>query len=345
MSYTGNGLSQRPAVSRRRLLTAALAGIAGPALVRPGSARAAPPLRLQLQWLKNVESAGQFVALKHGFFAKAGLDVSMSAGGPQIDPVALLASGASDIAMVSSPLSVMAARARGVPIVVLGCGTMKSVLGLAARADRHFTLPADLKGAKVGYQLVNRNLLEAILKANNLSTNDITTSVVTADPTMLIEGRIDLMTVSVLNVPLAMTQRGVPASTWLAYDLGVPLQGSVVTCLEGTMAERREDIVRFLGALGRGWAYSIAHPDEVAAMVVSEFGDGLSLEHETAYNRAQVPFISTAVTKSKGLFWIEKRTWEVANSVALDSGLASSPIDLNKLLQFTALEAAAMPQV
>ena len=167
----------------------------------------------------------------------------------------------------------------------------------------------------------------------------------TGDPTMLIEGRIDLMTVSVINVPLAMKQRGVTASTWLAYDLGVPLQGSVVTCLEGTLAARHDDIVRFLGALGRGWAYTVAHPDEVAAQVVSEFGEGLSLAHQTAYDRAQVPFVSTEVTKSKGLFWIEKRTWDVANHVAVDTGLISKPNDLGKLLQFATLEAAAMPKV
>ena len=155
-------------VSRRRVLSAALTGVALAPFYGPTLARAAAPLKLQLQWLKNVESAGQFVAAKRGFFAKAGLDVTMSAGGPQIDPVALLASGAADVAMVSSPLSVMAARARGVPIVVLGCGTMKSTLGLAARADRHLKLPADLRGAKVGYQHVNRNLLEAMLKANGL---------------------------------------------------------------------------------------------------------------------------------------------------------------------------------
>ncbi len=213
------------------------------------------------------------------------------------------------------------------PIVVLGCGATKSALGLAARADRGLTLPTAIKGAKIGYQPVNRTLLKAILKANKLSENDITPTVVTGDPTMLIEGRIDLMTVSVLNVPLAMKERGIEASTWLAYDLGVPLQGSVVTCLENTLTKRRDEITRFLGALGKGWAYNIAHPDEVAATVAAEFGEGPNVAHQTAYNRGQTALISTDVTKSKGLFWIERSSWEAANAAALDTGIIGTSVE------------------
>ena len=325
----------------RRSFVAGVALLAAP-FVRPASAGA--PLKVQLQWLKNVESAGHFVALKQGFFREVGLDVSLTAGGPQIDPVALLASGAADVAMVSSPLSILAARARGVPIVVLGCGATKSALGLAARADRGLTLPTAIKGAKIGYQPVNRTLLKAILKANKLSENDITPTVVTGDPTMLIEGRIDLMTVSVLNVPLAMKERGIEASTWLAYDLGVPLQGSVVTCLENTLTKRRDEITRFLGALGKGWAYNIAHPDEVAATVAAEFGEGLNVAHQTAYNRGQIALISTDVTKSKGLFWIERSSWEAANAAAHDTGIIDTPVSLDNLLDISLLETAKLPK-
>jgi NitT/TauT family transport system substrate-binding protein len=330
-------------ISRRGLL----AGSAAFAATLPFVARAqaSAPLKVQLGWLKNVESAGHFVALKKGFFAKAGLDVTLAAGGPQIDPVAILASGSADVAMVSSPLAVLAARARGVPIVVIGCGAMKSPLGLAARADKGIKLPEGLKGAKIGYQQVNRNLLKAILKANNIVETDITTTVVTGDPTMLIEGRIDLMTVSVLNVPLAMKGRGIEPQSWLAYDLGVPLQGQIVTCLESTLAARGDDISRFLNALGQGWAYTVANPDEVAESVASEFGEGLNAEHQKAYNRGQVPLISTPVTKAKGLFYIDQPTWETANTVALETGLIDSKVDLAKLLKPSVLDAAGLPKV
>jgi NitT/TauT family transport system substrate-binding protein len=330
-------------ISRRGLL----AGSAAFAATLPFVARAqaSAPLKVQLGWLKNVESAGHFVALKKGFFAKAGRDVTLAAGGPQIDPVAILASGSADVAMVSSPLAVLAARARGVPIVVIGCGTMKSPLGLAARADKGIKLPEGLKGAKIGYQQVNRNLLKAILKANNIVETDITTTVVTGDPTMLIEGRIDLMTVSVLNVPLAMKGRGIEPQSWLAYDLGVPLQGQIVTCLESTLAARGDDISRFLNALGQGWAYTVANPDEVAESVAAEFGEGLNAEHQKAYNRGQVPLISTPVTKAKGLFYIDQPTWETANTVALETGLIDSKVDLAKLLKPSVLDAAGLPKV
>jgi NitT/TauT family transport system substrate-binding protein len=330
-------------ITRRSLLAGAGAFAASAPFV--ARAQTGAPMKAQLGWLKNVESAGHFVALKKGYFAKAGLDVTLAAGGPQIDPVAILASGSADVAMVSSPLAVLAARSRGVPIVVIGCGTMKSSLGLAARADKGIKLPEGLKGAKIGYQQVNRSLLKAVLKANGVAEADVRTTVVTADPTMLIEGRIDLMTVSVLNVPLAMKGRGIEPQSWLAYDLGVPLQGQVVTCLESKLAARGDDIGRFLNALGQGWAYTVANPDEVAETVAAEFGEGLNADHQKAYNRGQVPLISTPVTKVNGLFYIDRPTWETANTVALETGLIDSKVDLAKLLKPSVLDAAALPKV
>jgi NitT/TauT family transport system substrate-binding protein len=331
-------------ISRRRLLQAAGTLAIGSSLgATPG--RAANPLSVRLSWLKNAESAGLFVAERKGYYEGLGLKVDLVPGGPQIDNVALVASGTSDVAIVTNPLSILAARARGVPIVVLGCGYQKCALGLAARADRGIKLPQDLRGLKIGYQQVARNLLLAILKANNLSDNDVSKILVTADPTNLIEGRIDLMTVAVLNVPLAMKVRGIEPMTWLAYDLGVPMQGWIVICLESTLASRREELTRFLQGTGRGWAYTIDHPDEVATLITDSFGDGLDLEHQKLFNRGQIPLISTPATKTNGLFWIERSTWETANKVAVETKLIDNPVQLSTLLKPDLLENAGLPKL
>lgn len=295
-------------------------------------------VKFQLGWLKNVESAPVFAAQEAGYFKERGLEVGTMTGGPQIDPIAILASGAVDVAIVSSALPVIAARSRGLPIVVLGSMFKKSPLGLAARADKPIELPRELAGKRVGYQPVNRTWLQAILKRNGLKDSDITTSTVTADPTALMDGRIDLMTVSVLNVPLTMKERGVPARTWLAYDLGVPLEGNIIVCLEETLAKRRPMVEALIQALAAGLAYNIQNPDEVSRFVVAKYSEGLSINQQLEYNRGQIPLYTSKLTAEKGLLWMDASTWDRSIEVAVETGLINTPIERARLLNFGVLE-------
>lgn len=332
-------------LTRRGLMAGSLMCLSAIGVALPAIAQGTTPLRVQLNWTKTVESAPFFVALDKGFFTAEGIEADLRGGGPQIDPVALLASGAVDVAIVSSPLSVLAARARGVPIVVIGAGFQKSPLGLAARADSGIELPKGLARAHIGFQQVNRNLLSAMLKANGVDESGITTSVVTGDPTMLIERKIDLMTVSVLNVPLAMEGRGIPAKSWLAYDLGVAMQGMVVAVLEDTLAQKRDAIVGFMGASGRGMEYNFSHSDEIASIVVAKYGEGLDETHQKAFNIRQLPLMLSERTGKDGLFALDEASWETANKVALDTGLISKPVNLGPLLDESVLNEAGMPKV
>src|SRR5919199_735896 len=47
----------------------------------------------QLNWIKNVEFAGQWYALDKGMYKDEGLDVTFLAGGGSVDPVAAVAAG------------------------------------------------------------------------------------------------------------------------------------------------------------------------------------------------------------------------------------------------------------
>ena len=42
------------------------------------------PIKLQLQWLPQAQFAGYYAAVKQGFYAKEGLNVTLKNGGPNI---------------------------------------------------------------------------------------------------------------------------------------------------------------------------------------------------------------------------------------------------------------------
>ena len=51
-----------------------------------GAASAQDKLTLQLKWVTQAQFAGYYVAKDKGFYKDAGLDVTIKAGGPDINP-------------------------------------------------------------------------------------------------------------------------------------------------------------------------------------------------------------------------------------------------------------------
>ena len=50
-------------------------------------------VRVQLKWLHQFQFAGFYAAIDQGYFRRAGLDVELLEGGPEIDPVQSVMSG------------------------------------------------------------------------------------------------------------------------------------------------------------------------------------------------------------------------------------------------------------
>src|ERR1700722_16837667 len=70
-------------ITRRRILGAgagSLAALSMPALVRAQSLTSLKPISLQADWVYGGPNAGLVVAKEKGFFADAGLDVTMNQG-------------------------------------------------------------------------------------------------------------------------------------------------------------------------------------------------------------------------------------------------------------------------
>jgi uncharacterized protein with FMN-binding domain len=96
---------------------AAIAG-ATSALVASGTrvapARAATKVRFLTNWFAEAEHGGFYQAKATGLYEKAGLDVDIQMGGPQVNGVQLLGGGDADI-IVSYDIQVLDSVEKGVP--------------------------------------------------------------------------------------------------------------------------------------------------------------------------------------------------------------------------------------
>ena len=80
-----------------------------------------------MPWVTQGEEAGQYAALRNGYFEEEGLDVEIVPGGPDIRAGALLASDSAQFATMN-PAAIYTNRAEGIPVV--GVGVMNQGDGL-----------------------------------------------------------------------------------------------------------------------------------------------------------------------------------------------------------------------
>jgi ABC-type nitrate/sulfonate/bicarbonate transport system substrate-binding protein len=101
-----------------------------------------------LDWTPNTNHAGLYLAEAEGYFAAAGLDVTIIEP-DQNGAVAQLAAGNADFA-ISYAEQVIPARAEGIPIVSVATIIESNTSSLLAPADRGITRPRDLAGKRYG---------------------------------------------------------------------------------------------------------------------------------------------------------------------------------------------------
>ena len=112
-------------------------------------AAAQDKLTLQLKWVTQAQFAGYYVAKDKGFYKDAGLDVTIKAGCPDINPSQVIAGGGADVIVDWMP-SALATREKGVPIVNIAQVFQRSGMQLTCRNDSGVKTPADLKGKTLG---------------------------------------------------------------------------------------------------------------------------------------------------------------------------------------------------
>src|SRR5882672_7915774 len=122
----------RPASPRRRLMNpvnvlsrrgfvksaGAAAALATIGSTGGASAQALRPVSFQLSWVKSIQYGGYFAGIDQGFFKKEGLDPTFNSGGPNVDAIANVVAGRSQIG--DRPIGpLVLARDKGMPIKVI----------------------------------------------------------------------------------------------------------------------------------------------------------------------------------------------------------------------------------
>src|SRR5256885_9873130 len=106
-------------------------------------------LTFQLKWVTQAQFAGYYAAEAKGFYKKAGLDVNIRVGGPDIIPEQVVAGGQAQLGVDWLP-SLMSARDQGTKLVNIAQVFTRSGMTEITWKSSHNTSVGTLKCRKVG---------------------------------------------------------------------------------------------------------------------------------------------------------------------------------------------------
>jgi NitT/TauT family transport system substrate-binding protein/putative hydroxymethylpyrimidine transport system substrate-binding protein len=307
------------------LLLAACGGSDGGG-AEPGAPRGAT---LVLDFTPNAVHAGIYAALREGYYADHGVDLTVRQPSASTDAPKLLEAGRADFAILDIH-DLAIARQRGLDVVGVAPIVDRPLAAVIAGNRSAIRTPADLAGKTVGVTGLPSDdaVLDTVLASAGLAPNAVhrVTIGFGAVPA-LAAGRIDAATAFWNAEGVTLRRHGVPVRSFRVDDFGAPRYPEL--WLTTTRSECRTDpgLVREMtAATARGYALAVRQPGQALGdLLAANPGLDQATEHAElhallAAHALQSPLSTPATTLVK---WAR---WE------LDHGIVHRPATPRSLL-------------
>ena len=284
-------------------------------------------VRIPLGYIPNTQFAPLYVAVERGYFADVGIEVEFDYSF-ETDAVALVGANELQFAVVSGE-QVLLARAQGLPVVYVAAWYQEYPVSVAAKTEQGILSPADLRGKTIGLPgLYGANYigLRALLHAGGLTEADVTLdSIGYTQVEALAAGRDQAVSVYTANEPVQLRAQGYELTELRVADY-VQLASNGLITNEKTIAENPDLVRRMVNAFLRGLNDAIADP-ESAYQISTKYVEGLGADDPV---QQQVLATSIELWRAAHLGYSDPAAWENMQTVLLDMGLLTGPLDLSK---------------
>jgi NitT/TauT family transport system substrate-binding protein len=295
-----------------------------------------PPdeVSVRLKWLHNTQSAGFYVADEKGFYAEENIAVTLLPGGPDVDELALVASGQDMFGVIGADQLIMR-QSEVQSIVAIAAIFRKNPAVYFALKETGIDEPKDFTGRRV---LVYPGdfMLPAMLARSGVGIEQIEAVEpgTTASLDALYSGEVEVWTGYLTNEVITAEGQGYELNIIYPDDYGVHAYGDVVIASTRLTEENPDLVERFLRATLRGWHYAVENPEEATAATL-KYDNSLDEAHEMAAMEASVPLIHTGEDQ---IGWMRAEVWEGMQQMLLEQGLMAEPVDLDTVYTMEFLE-------
>ena len=228
-------------------------------------------------------------------------------GGPNIDGVAIVASGRYEIGQVSSSPSLMLAASQEIPVKCFAAGAQEHPYTFFSLTKKPIREPKDLVGKKVGIQATAKVLLRALLKNTHpregrRDRHHRRGHDAAADRPGRRRHRLADQH-HALKVLGARARR--PAAVGHRREA---LRAALLRHRE-TLEKKPEMLAKFLRAAGAGWDYACKNREKAVDFLVKEFPN-LKRDDELERRKVLLNFAFNANTKANGWGTMDPAVWQ-----------------------------------
>ena len=307
-----------------RAARAALALVALVFCATGAFAQALDKLTFSTDWLAQAEHGGFYQAQAEGTYKRYGLDVTLKAGGPQVNGLQLLAAGQLDVAMADA-LQVTSAIEQKVPLVAIAATFQKNPTVIIA----HMGVAglADLKGKPVAVSSAANTTFWPWLKQRYGFTDDQKRPYAFSVQPFLVDKNLSQQGFAT-SEPFMIEKGGVKPAVFLLADVGYPPYSETLVVTRDTLAKRGDALRRFVLASAEGWRSYLANPAPGNALIKKanpEMSDDL-----LAYGHAKMKayaIVAGEDTKANGLLTMTDARWRATIEFLRAAALAKPDVD------------------
>ena len=295
-------------------------GAAGLALVIaaaiPGAGAAPPRLVFMLDWFPNPDHVPLYAAQGEGFFTQEGVRVTLQVPANTDDPLKLAAAGRVDVAEPN----VILARAQGLPVRSIGLLVGQPLITVMFLRSSGIRSPKDLEGRRVGVSVTGfaEAMVDQMMRTAGGSATRVRMVSVGFDlvPALLAH-KVDAVVGAYRNYERVQIElQGQAVGMFEPERYGVPpFDELVLITSDQSLARNRDALGRFVRAVGRGIAFTLAHPDRAFAEYVRA-NPNMTLDDDLNRKSFQVTLPTYARSQVQSAArWAEFDRWLAAHKV------------------------------
>ncbi len=298
-------------------------------LMASGAARAAEAVSVRLKWVTQAQFAGVYVAKAKGFYADAGLDVTVNPGGPNVNVEPLVAAGTDTFGIASGTEGVLYSREKGLPLVCIGMSQQMTPFAYVAYTGSNINSIKDFRGKTVATWFVGpQYTLFSVLAHEGLKQSDMK---IVAQPFSMqpfISKQYDVATVTLYNELNTLKEQGITdIKLFYPDDSGVTTQQDAIVTSETMVKTKPQQVQAFLDATLKGWKYAFQHKAEAVDIVLAA-GSGLERKHQELM-LDEIERVMTAKTgSSQGLGYIDGPSIKAVHDSLVGFKALKGPVDL-----------------
>ncbi|MGK6314337.1 ABC transporter substrate-binding protein [Neorhizobium sp. DT-125] len=293
-------------------------------------AKAAETVSIRLKWVAQAQFAGIYVAKAKGFYEEAGLDATISPGGPNINVETLVASGADTFGIASGTEGVLYAREKGLPLICIGMSQQMTPFAYVAYDNSGINSVRDFKGKTVATWMTGPQFtLYSVLAHEGLSQSEV--NVVSQPFSMqpFIDKQYDVATVTLYNELNTLKEQGINnIKTFLPDDSGVTTQQDSIVTSERMIKEKPEVVQAFLSATLKGWKYAFENKAEAIDIVMAA-GSGLERKHQELMLDEIEKLMRANLGGSEGLGAIDMASIKAVHDSLIEYKALKTPVNLD----------------